>query len=477
MRASDGVLLRRELDSSFPLAESLECFGRYLDTPTTKLPDGLRHAYVFAFFNALSFQIVLSSPMVLYARSLNASATVLGLLTGMMPLLVIFQIPAAAYIGRIGYKRFVYAGWGMRVLFIFGLSLVPLTGGFLNKTTQLALILALLFAFNLSRGISSCAWLPWITGLVPADSRGRFLSREAGFVNVASFASFLLAAGCLWKNPSGWQFAALFGFSAIMGAISLVFLKRIPDTPLPEEIRTSKGPVPWGAMLRYRPFAKLLRVAVAWSVAYGGVQAFCIAFLRTGIGLDEGPILLLSSVFFLGGLGSLWFLGSRLDHLGSKPVLMFAMAASMAVMAGWMLLAGKVWPIRVTVVLALQFMMGLQAALIQMANTRLAMVVIPVMGRTHFFALFSVVSSVALGLSPILWGLLIDALGPIETTWLAVHWTRFSIFFAAVSFVMGIALVTVRSVEEPTAASLEALLREVLIQSPHRVFVRLWPRG
>jgi len=29
----------------------------------------------------------------------------------MMPLLVIFQIPAASYINRVGYKRFVFAGW------------------------------------------------------------------------------------------------------------------------------------------------------------------------------------------------------------------------------------------------------------------------------------------------------------------------------------------------------------------------------
>ena len=50
--------------------------------------------------------------MVLYAKSLGASATVLGIIAGMMPLLVIFQIPAANYIDRVGFKRFVYAGWG-----------------------------------------------------------------------------------------------------------------------------------------------------------------------------------------------------------------------------------------------------------------------------------------------------------------------------------------------------------------------------
>src|SRR5512142_148591 len=107
------------------------------------MPAGIRNAFLFAVFNALSFQIVLGSPMVLYAKHLEASATVLGIITGMMPLLVIFQIPAANHIDRVGYKRFVYAGWGARVSVIFVMALVPVTAGFLNATSRLALMLLL----------------------------------------------------------------------------------------------------------------------------------------------------------------------------------------------------------------------------------------------------------------------------------------------------------------------------------------------
>src|SRR6478735_6147031 len=112
-------------------------------------PPGLHHAFSFSAFNALSFQIVLGSPMILYAKSLEASATVLGIIAGMMPLLVIFQIPAASHINRIGYRKFVLAGWSTRVLFIFAMALVPVAGAFLNQANRLALLLALLFCFNL----------------------------------------------------------------------------------------------------------------------------------------------------------------------------------------------------------------------------------------------------------------------------------------------------------------------------------------
>ena len=225
-----------------------------------------------------------------------------------------------------------------------------------------------------------------------------------------------------------------------MGAVSLTFLKRIPDAEMPEETRASKGRVPWLEMLRFPPFRKLLRALVGYSVAYGGMTAFTVAFLKTETGMSEGQILLVNSVSFLGGLGSLWFLGSRLDHLGSKPVLTFCFSAWVAVLAGWIALSGGVFPVRLSIVLLLQFMMGLLAALIQMANTRLAMAVIPVMGRNHFFAIYSTVGNVTLGLAPIAWGLLIDAVGTHSPIWLGLAWNRYTVFFAAAALAFTITL-------------------------------------
>lgn len=439
-------------------------------------PAGLNYAYRFAVFNALSFQIVLSSPMVLYARTLEASATVLGIVAGMMPLLVVFQIPAAQYVSRVGYKRFVFAGWGTRVMFIFAMALVPLTSFFLPHPTQLALLLTALFGFNLSRGISSCAWLPWISSLVPETIRGRYLARDAACVSLASFVVFLIAAGVLGENPRPWQFSVLFAFSAVMGAASLSFLKRIPDVEIPAEVRASRTGVPWKDLLRYPPVNKLLRMAVGWSVAYGGVTAFTVAFLKTEAGMSEGTILALTSVSYLGGLCSLWFLGHRLDALGSKPVLAFSFWLWLAILGGWVLVAGGVWGAGLVLVLALQFLMGLFAALVQMSSTRLAMAIIPAMGRNHFFALYSVTSNVALGLAPVLWGLLIDAVGGRHARWLGLDWNRYTVFFAAAEGVMLATLFLGGRLAEPKAAGFDELLREVLLAPSQRIILRLWPR-
>ena len=415
--------------------------------------------------------------MVLYAKTLGASATVLGIITGMTALLVIFQIPATQYVPRVGYKRFVLAGWGMRVMFIFGMVLVPLTGSFLNPTTRLSLMLLLLFAFNLSRGISSCAWLPWITSLLPASIRGSYLAREAACISVASFGAFLLAALALGQNPQPWQFAVLFLFSAVMGVMSLVFLKRVPEGDTPEQVRTSTTPVPWREIIGYPPFQKLLRMNVAWSIAMGGLTTFIVAFLKTEVALPERSIMLVTSISFLGGLSSLWFLGSRIDLLGSKPVITFSLLTWLLILTGWTLIAAHVFPPSWPLLLGLQFLMGLAMALVNLSNTRLAMGTIPVMGRSHFFALYSVIASLTLGLAPIFWGMFIDALQPLHANWRGFEWNRFSLFFTAVAIMFLVTLALCRRLDEPQARTMEDLLRDVLEQSPLRFWLRLWPRG
>lgn len=447
------------------------------DKGKTGWAPGLRNAYRFATFNALSYQIVLGSPMVLYAKHLDASATVLGIIAGMMPLLVIFQIPAAPHIARVGYRRFILAGWGMRVMFIFLMGLAPLTAAFLDSASRLGLLLFLLFGFNLSRGISSAAWLPWITALVPAQRRGHYLARESACNNGASCATLLLTGLILGQQPGRWQFATVFVFSALMGLASLAFLKAMPDAQSPAFASDNPTPVPWREIASYPPFRKLLRANFAWSVAYGGLTTFTVAYLKTAAAMTADKILYVTALSYLGGLGGLVLFGTRLDRHGSKPVLSVTLLGWVGVLAGWTLLAAKALAPRLGVIVALQLAMGLGYAVYQMANTRLAMATVPVMGREHFFALFSVVANLTLGVAPMLWGLLIDAFGPQEFRAAGLALNRFSFFFLLVTLAYAATLALCRRLEEPRAANVEALLRDLLAQTPLRAWVRFWPRG
>ena len=60
--------------------------------------------------------------------------------------------------------------------------------------------------------------------------------------------------------------------------------------------------------------------------------------------------------------------------------------------------------------------------------------------------------------------------------WAGANWNRYSIFFAASAALMLVALALARRLVEPEAASMDALLREILLHSPQRILVRIWPR-
>lgn len=424
--------------------------------------------YWFSAFNALSFQPVLGSPMVLYAKSLGASATVLGILAGMMPILVISQIPAARFVDHIGYRRFVLSGWSVRVGIIFLVALVPLAGGFLDAPTRLVLLVALLFVFNVSRGIASAAWLPWITELIPPALRGRHFARDQLCMNGASVVTFAICGATLGTDGGAFRFAAVFVFSALTGAASLPFLRRIPDAAPPPAPDHGSGSVPWSTLASHPPFAKLLRVNVAWSVAYGGLTTFVVTFLKTGAGLPEDRILYLMSLSFLGGVASPWLAGPRLDRLGSKPMLAFSMVVGFGIGAGWWLAAGKALPVTAGLAVPLMMLLGLVNALFSAANNRLAMEIVPKLGRNHFFALFMVVWQITLGLSPIAWGLLLDAIGGWQGSTLGFAWNRYSLYFALVAAAFAVAFWFCQRLEEPRAAEVQHLLRELLVDEPRR---------
>jgi hypothetical protein len=99
------------------------------------------------------------------------------------------------------------------------------------------------------------------------------------------------------------------------------------------------------------------------------------------------------------------------------------------------------------------------------------------MGRNHFFALYSVANNLVLGIAPVAWGLLIDAIGTRTSTWAGVEWNRFTVFFAAAGLCFFVSLFLAKRLDEPEAGTMEELMRELLINSPQRVWMRFWPRG
>ncbi|MEI8387073.1 MAG: MFS transporter [Verrucomicrobiota bacterium] len=410
-------------------------------------PKGSFNAHWFSLCNALSFQIILGAPIILYAKSIGASSTVLGIIASFTPLMTVFQLPAAQFLGRYGYKQFVLMGWSLRTIFIFLMTAVPLAV-FLDSTSKLAVILASLFGFNLLRGISSAAWMPWISSLIPEEIRGRFLSLDQIFMHVGSLLALVASALVMSGRVEPWEYSLVFLLSAIGATLSLNFIRRIPEVAAEETVRKSSEPVPWGKILSYPPFRELLRFNVLFMAVIGSMGVFTVEYLREFPHFDVSLVLYLSGISFVGALVSLPFVGRLVDEAGSKPVMTGALALFGAVILGWFLVAAGVLPCSLWVIGTLNFFAGVAGSNFNLANVRIIMATMPEMGRNHFFALFTVITSLGLGAAPIVWGVSLDFIGTYEAVTGAFHWRRHSIYFLALFVLNLIALSFIRRLHE-----------------------------
>lgn len=433
---------------------------------------GSFHAHWFQLFNAVSFQIMMGAPVIVFAKSLGASSTVLGIIASFTPLMTVFQLPAAQHLERYGYREFVLMGWSIRTVFIFVTAIVPVMT-FLDNPSKMAVLLAILFVFNLLRGISSTAWMPWMTTLIPEESRGRFLSVDQIFMYAGSLVSLLASAVVMTGQVDPWEYSFVFLISAVGGTLSLYFIKRIPDVAAGESVRRSSQKVPWRAMLAYPPFRELLIFNVLYMAVIGSLGVFTVEYLREESHFDVATVLYLSAFSFIGALVVLPFVGGVVDQVGSKPLMRVATGIFFIVIGAWCLVAAGIVPGRLWLIAGLNFLAGAASANFNLANVRITMATMPEMGRNHFFALFTVITSLGLGAAPVAWGVTLDVIGTYEAVTGVFHWKRHSIYFLALLALNAIAFAYIRRLHEsPGAGSHEpSLIYARLKRSP-----RFWHR-
>jgi len=439
------------------------------------LAEETRNAHRFSLYNALNFQITLGAPMVLYAKALGGTATTIGIVASLAPLLTVLQLPTAYFIPKIGYKDFVLLGWISRSAIMFSLAILPLVTSF-GPEAKISLLLMALFVFNVLRGISTGAWLPWLTSLVPEELRGQFLRRDQTYMQAGGMLALAISTVILWKNSQPWQFALLFLISALAATTSLLYIKRVPDVEIGPQLKGSGQPVPWGQMLKFAPFRRLLVFNVVYNWVIGGLAAFVIGFLQIRAGFSDGAILACSLLSFVGATCCVPLAGPLLERVGCKPILRLALVCYLWAVLCWFFISAHLLAADIPEVGLIYFITGVAGGLFSIANTRIAMDTMPLMGRNHFFSLFTVFASVSLGLAPVVWGIFLDLLTKTEFQFIWFNVNRYSLYFFFLVLLTLLTFFLTRPLVEKAAEPVSLALRDAIIAARLRLLNRFLNR-
>lgn len=444
--------------------------------PPRPMPPEIKNAYFFQVFNSGSFGVMMGMPMILYILSINkdVSTTIIGLLLAMAPISVVLQVPAARFIEGVGYRNFLIRGWVLRCLCLLGVVAVSFLPSTIDYLTRIVLILFLLFGYNISRSISLCAYLPWMTQLVPREKRGKFVARDQMFAQIAGLMIMILCQIYFYLKLDVHGYGWLFLVATLMTMVSVLFLRKIPDASVDMELKSDEA-VPWMAMIKYRPFNRLLKLNVFFLTAWASGTIYSVAFRETFHASNEyfiwmtiGPNLITAVTMYL--------VGAVIEKTGSKPILFFGFLLTGTHITIWGLVQGGFIPFTLLTNIIQCFTWSLGCAMILVANLRLLMISVPSKGRSHFFAIFSVSNGIVSGFTPLMWGIFCDLLKPVHLHLGSLELNRFSTTYLLAATGMLAAMWMLRSVPEAKAMSNDVFVQEMFVNTPVRALSKLFHR-
>lgn len=364
----------------------------------------VRAGIAFSFFNAMTWQVALGTPMVLFGERLGASAAAIGLAYSFVFLLTPIQVLATSLLPRYGFKRMMLSGWGSRSLFLLPAIAVAWLAPERGTPLLVAIFIGSLFVFTFCRALGACAYLPWLNSLLNEQNRGRYFATEQAMSGIAGVGTLLLCSYSLEVLPIYRAFFLQYSFAFLGSWLAYFALARLSDAPKPSALPLREVALHTPRLI-FAPgaFRGFLLIGVCTGAAVTAIPPFCAYFLRVGPHLSEARIVFFTTVQYVGVIAGALLIRNRIDRVGARTFFHLALLVYVAIALFWLgFLRG--WFAGVAALPAVYFAVGVAASLWSSGTMQYLPLVVAPEQRTLAFSVHSAVTSVVSGLSPVIWG-------------------------------------------------------------------------
>lgn len=386
--------------------------------PTKEKDPGLypyRQGLIFAFFNAVNWQIATATPTVLFMAYLGADSFQTGLVYSWPLLLTPVQVLATMLLPKLGFKRLTLAGWGARSWFL----LVPLTLAIVARQGTAAwmiyAMIAAMFFYSVSRSMGAAAISTWLQGLVPEAVRGRYWATDQIMSGIASVGTLMLSAASFIWLPMSWAFLLLYALSITGAWLALRCLRTLPDIERPTVMGFDKiiaeTPHHLFATGNFRTY---LWMSVFYFIVYTPLVPFAAYYLKTAVGFSSASVMGYTVVQYFGVIAGNWFMRSRIDLIGTKPFFRLSFGTAAVVAAGWLVCLG--WtPLLLWLMPVLYFLLGAGNGMFIAANVSYLAKILPQTERALPVSLQGALSFFLGGFAAVAWGLVLKGGGAVPS--------------------------------------------------------------
>jgi MFS family permease len=362
-----------------------------------------------------------------YGLALGASNFVIGLLAAVPFLAQLAQVPTILLVERLRARRLIALG----SLSLARLLLIPIAFLPFLDSPPLAqtLLIVGVGAGALLNSMSACAWNSWIHDLVPERILGGFFARRmfyaTGFTVVIGIGAGVFIDWWGESQAAGpaYAYTALFLVGAAAGAVSTLYLSRVPEpTMVPPERKIHLGRM-LAEPFRDQNFRRLIWFLASWQFATNLAAPFFTVYLVSQLGYDMTFVTVMMVVSQLANVMVLRKWGELSDRFSNKAVLRVCGPLFLLCLFSWTLVAlPEKHAYTLHLITVLHIVMGLAAAGITLASGNMGLKLAPRGRGTAYLAAGSIVNSVAAGIAPIVGGLFADDFAARELS-LILRWT------------------------------------------------------
>jgi MFS family permease len=363
-----------------------------------------RAGLFFAGANGVTWMVGLGSPMVLMAERLGADASQIGLASAFVFLVLPIQVLGTSTLSRLGYRRQMILGWGVRALFLA----VPL-GLALSAPEPPAdwmprIFVASVFGFCFFRAFGVAAYIPWLAKILPVLLRGRFFATE-GLITSTVGVAVLLLSSALFARLQGYPaFAWMYALALAGAVLAILSLRHLPDAPRPGPIRVRslhrEARRLWFEPGEYRFY---LGLSLLGSLVGSSLVPFATYYLRTEAEFSSSAIFAFTATTFAGQVAGVVGIRRVVDRAPLRRFFRIASLGLIAVEFFWLAYVAGAEGLEAGLPLA-YFVLGIALAIHNTANATYLPELAPEERRPVALAVFTATLGMLSGLGPVVWG-------------------------------------------------------------------------
>lgn len=423
--------------------------------PTAELASGLRLSVIEGSLSAVFANVTMVGGVFVtgYALWLGAKPYQMGFLAGIPLLATAVQVFAAYAAEARGARRPFVAGLSLGAILLWlPIIAIPMLVPQVFRVWTLAALM-LIAASLTNAGLP--VLLSWLSDLVPADMRGRYLAtRTAVMTTVALAGSIVLGIALDHAKKTDWGFAALFGVGIACAVAGNSVLRRIPEPAV-----AARGALP--ALrefllipLRDRRFRSYLVYAVTWGLAAGIASPFFAVYMlgstdRHYLGLSYTFVVLMGAIATIVHAGSVKLWGYLADKYGHRPVLILSTMGAGVIPFLYVTMSHQIiWPLVVAQVLG-----GLTWSGMVLAQFNLLIGVIPRARRSIYLATSASLMGLGAAVAPMVGGMILRAARGIDIPFGPFHFVPIHIVFVLSAIGRMISVLTIRRIPAPREKS------------------------